>query len=626
MPSHYLLLVDDEKPLLESLSRLLQAEFPDLPVYTADSGTQALETAQVLELQGWEPAVVLSDLMMPGMTGDVVLGTLRDHYPQMKALLLSGRADVDSLGRAINRANIYRYLPKPWDLDDLLATLREALKSFQQERQLEKVHRQMADELTLLNHLAARIRRSRNFQEIQASLQEELRVLMPQVQVQLGIQKSRGLRLEIWGPTPPSVKYLIAEVPPLAAFLAQKTPLVFSGPRLSEEAWAPLFLPGDFDNRILLPFQTESGLRGVLMLTGSDPELLPVLETVTALSAAASELVFLLAEEVSARKAAEEASGIKSRFLANMSHEIRTPMNAILGFTRVLLESQDIPELHKENLTIIQSSGLHLLNVINDVLDMSKIEAGKMVMRTHPFHLTQTLEKVRQLFELQCRTKGLVFTLQVDPVTPLVLLGDEAKILQILINLVSNSLKYTSRGEITLDVKPGESSDKIFFTVADSGSGIPDEDQERIFQPFVRGQDGKEIGTGLGLSICRHLVESMGGRLSLRSQIKKGTVVTFYLKLPRTTLPPLLMDHPVTPPSLLPSPIRPPAEFLTSKALKALPAAWRRQFLQTLDLGTGSVSLLEDLGPEWEPFRRAIKDLLNRKESTKLKELLEQSL
>ena len=233
-----------------------------------------------------------------------------------------------------------------------------------------------------------------------------------------------------------------------------------------------------------------------------------------------------------AREAAEDANRAKSRFLANMSHEIRTPMNAILGYAQLLKRSPELADTHRPAIETIQQSGDHLLRLINDVLDISKIEAGRMELNLEDFDLQHLLESLSMMFEMRCREKGLSWRLEGLGSESIPVHGDEAKLGQVLINLLGNAVKFTPQGEVVLKSRRS-TGDLYGFEVTDTGSGISEEDQATLFQPFQQGLAGlRQGGTGLGLTIARQHLEMMGAELNVHSRLGSGSRFYFDLKLP----------------------------------------------------------------------------------------------
>ncbi|WDE98064.1 ATP-binding protein [Lentisphaera profundi] len=239
------------------------------------------------------------------------------------------------------------------------------------------------------------------------------------------------------------------------------------------------------------------------------------------------EKVFQRTQEAEkARAEAEKANVEKSQFLSNMSHELRTPLNGVLGYTQVLQNSPDLQTKYQSSLKGIMNCGEHLLTVINDILDISKIEAGKLELFYDEVDISRIVNETEDILRYKALEKNLSLGHSLNPEIPQYIQSDVTKLRQILVNLVGNAVKYTSTGSV--DLKVEIQGQYLKFLVIDTGIGIPAEKQKRVFEAFRQDEGGrKEGGTGLGLAICVKLVEALGGEIGLESEEGKGSSFWF---------------------------------------------------------------------------------------------------
>lgn len=243
-----------------------------------------------------------------------------------------------------------------------------------------------------------------------------------------------------------------------------------------------------------------------------------------------------------AKDAAEAATRAKSQFLANMSHELRTPMTGVLGMLELAMGG-DLSSIQREQLAAVNKSAEALLRILNDILDFSRIEAGMLTFVEEPFQLSTCIQDVLEFFTLEARNKGLQLIHEVAPDIPELILGDESRIRQVLVNLLANALKFTERGKLTLQITCGELDEKgrrkIIFNISDTGIGISLQQQETLFQPFSQADlshSRRYQGTGLGLAISKKIVEHLEGNISLISEPEKGS--SFFITIPCRELSP----------------------------------------------------------------------------------------
>ena len=316
-----------------------------------------------------------------------------------------------------------------------------------------------------------------------------------------------------------------------------------AAPGAYESQVRDLLIGAGYRAALSVPLLREEQILGSLSLVRKapgefSPEVIEVLKTFATQSALAIQNARLFSEIADKSRQLEAASRHKSEFLANMSHELRTPLNAVIGFSEVLIQRMfgELNEKQDEYVKDIYASGQHLLSLINDILDLSKIEAGRMELEATDFDLPSVIDNALILVRERAIRRGITLGRTIDEHLG-ILRGDERKIKQVLLNLLSNALKFTPEGG-RIDVFPRLRDGAAEIAVTDTGVGIAPADQEAVFEEFrqVGTADKKAEGTGLGLALSRKFIELHGGRIWLKSQVAQGSTFTFTLPVsPPTT-------------------------------------------------------------------------------------------
>ncbi len=437
-----ILVIDDEQEILKSLKRQFRKKYN---VYLANSAEEGCRILCEEPVQ-----VIISDQRMPGMTGTEFFDKIKTEHPDAIRLILTAYADIEAVIAAINDGNVFRYLHKPWDPEQMEAVVCEAFRYYR----LINGNRKLMQELKETNEILR--------QEIAEKEMAQKQLRQHRDHLEQTVQE-----------------------------------------------------------------RTES---------------------LTRLNALLSQEIeghrHTAAELQNAKERADAANRAKSEFLAHMSHELRTPLNGILGYAQILRRDRNLSESQRSGVEIIERSGNHLLNLLNDILDLSKIEAGKMELHPVSIAFPAFLKGISEMVSIRAQEKGLDFRYKPADSLPHAVLADEQRLGQVLLNLLNNAIKFTDAGSVIFSVETIETEKNnaqkfslICFQVKDTGMGIPEDQLENIFSPFrqIASHTHKTKGTGLGLSITRNLVHLMGGKISVQSEPEKGSVFRFDLELPEVS-------------------------------------------------------------------------------------------
>ena len=506
-----ILIVDDTLPNLKLLAQMLTEQ--GYQVRAALNGPRALAA-----VQSAPPDLILLDVMMPEMDGYELCRRLKgdEHSRDIPVLFISALSETEDKVRGFAVGGL-DYITKPFRLEEVLARVETHLKLRHLQREI-RAQEEIARVLLNASHDAAYLIKTDG----------TILTLNKPGSDELGQPISEMLGKCIWDFLPTEIaqqrKVRIEQV------FCTGEPVFF------EDKCADRCL----DNAIYPLFDGMGNLERIAIYTHNITER------------KCMEDALLMAKE-----AAETATKAKSEFLANMSHEIRTPMNAIIGMTGLLSDENVTPE-QRDCVETIRKSGEALLSIINDILDLSKIEAKMMELEYQPFELGKCIEESLDLVAVDGSKKGLHMAYAFEDDTPMVILGDPTRLRQILVNMLSNATKFTEKGEVIISVSNRKLEDgkyEIHFAVKDTGIGIPEEKMSRLFQSFSQvdaSTTRKYGGTGLGLTISKRLVEMMGGRIWVESQMGKGSTFHFTIhaepasSVPACTIEPacqLNLDH-----------------------------------------------------------------------------------
>ena len=484
--------VDDEKFVLDTLRTTLSQTFgDDYLIEIAEDGPEALDLVRELLANGQEVPVIISDYVMPQMRGDELLQHIQIISQKTLKIMLTGQANIEGVTNAVNEADLYRFISKPWNNTHLVHVVQKAVKDYFLEKEKEDRSRALLDVTP----------------DIVLFVQRDGLVLDYRHSVSQGdeTEEYSGKRLGDIFPEE------------IAAMFSEKIrELPLHGGCVSFEYRLPSgSLWRHFETRL-----TPCGKDAVLAVAR---DVSPSKEAERALHAAMVE--------------AEKANRAKSSFLAAMSHEIRTPLNAVVGFSSLMMDTPLDTEQREFAVTIHRSADT-LLSVVNDILDFSKIEAGRIDLEKSPFDLREAVEDCLEMVAPEAHRKGIKICSRIAEKCPGHVIGDVTRLRQVLTNLLGNAVKFTERGEVDISVEVVEPAAPagvtVRFRVRDTGIGMSEDQQKKVFEPFTQADASTTRrfgGTGLGLAISGRLIELMGGSLSVTSRQGEGSTFSFTIPL-----------------------------------------------------------------------------------------------
>ncbi len=556
---HTLLVIDDNTYNVAVMVNYLEEQ--GAKVYVATDGKLGLKVAQRTQ-----PDLIILDVMMPEMDGFETCRRLKANpvTKEIPIIFMTALTDLDSKVAGFETGAV-DYVTKPVQQEEVLARITTHLRLHQLTQSLSKrtaqleIGSQIGQQLNSILNLDELLKQIVNLLQTKFDYYHVQIYLLNEVSQQLEMAEgsgSIGVLLK-----EQTHRIAITETSLVARVARSGEAMIVADVRQATD-WLPNPLLPKTRSEIAIPITMKDQVIGILDVQSdkvadwdeNDADLLRLLANQVAVALTNARL---FEETTQARENAEVANQTKSTFLANMSHELRTPLNGILGYAQILKREDGLTSRQLDGLDIIQQSGDHLLTLINDVLDLSKIEAGRIDIHSATIHFSSFLESIAGIIRMRAQQKSITFTYNIQPDLPIGIKADETRLRQVLINLLGNAIKFTDNGEVSFKVSnvdyqaarengreaEGQSSNPnqnqlVRFEVTDTGVGISSEQVKKIFLPFeqVGDRQRQAAGTGLGLAISQQLVQAMGGKLQVKSQVGKGSTFWFEIELPTAEL------------------------------------------------------------------------------------------
>jgi signal transduction histidine kinase/response regulator RpfG family c-di-GMP phosphodiesterase len=514
------LVVDDEPQILESIQDLLEEDFDVVVSTDATEAVELLKNAHI--------AVILADQRMPNLSGGEFLAKAREICDATR-ILITGYVDIDALIRAVNDGQIHSYVPKPWEPANLKVTVLKAATYAKEVTQRKRAAEIVADQQKALARSEAAYRQqTKILRSVLDSMGEgvlvtdhsgKMLLLNPAAERLVGRGGSDGPRAnwsEYYGIYRPGTSEL---------YPADDLPLTRA-------------IRGENADGVELFIKNEGTPQGLFVSVSARPlkddngEIKGSVAVVRDITQAKSSQDMLRR----AKEEAERANRAKSEFLSRMSHELRTPLNSILGFAQ-LLALADLAVQHQSNVEQILKGGYHLLGLINEVLDLARIEAGRLSLSPEPLQVQEAAKEVLDLVRPLAAARKITLSADFSVLGNTYVRADRQRLKQVLLNLFSNAIKFNRAGGLVVLTCVETAARRLRMEVADTGTGIDEAGLKRIFQPFERlGADQNAVaGTGLGLALSKRMIEAMDGIIGVESTVGVGS--RFFIELPLVQQP-----------------------------------------------------------------------------------------